>query len=155
MSIRRLRFNDPEDGAWIMRRSYGVYNDKTDQCIAVIRDGTIAGGVVYNAFIKTAMFIHMAGVEDNWATREFLWVVYDYPFNALGVTWLYGLVDPLNERALDIDKRMGFREVTRLPGALGDRDLIVVGMKREHCWLLDKITPQFHLLRAEVTHHGR
>lgn len=152
MSHRRIRFNDLGDGAWIMARCFGVYNEKVDQCIAVIRDGHIAGGVVYNAFIKTSMFIHMAGTEDNWATREFLWMVYDYPFNVLGVTWLYGLVDPMNTRALDVDIRMGFKEVSRIPGALGDRDLIVVGMRREWCWLLDRITPQFHTLRAEVDH---
>lgn len=155
MSTRRIRFNDPEDGAWIMRRSFGVYNDKIDQCIAVIRDGVIAGGVVYNGFIKTAMFIHMAGSEDNWATREFLWTVYDYPFNVLGVTWLYGLLDPHNRRALKIDKAMGFKEVGRLPMALGDRDLIVLGMQKQDCWMLKAITPRFHLLRAEIDHvHG-
>lgn len=154
MSHRRIRFNDPEDGAWIMRRSYGVYNDKIDQCIAVIRDNQIAGGVVYNTFIKTAIMLHMAGSEDNWATRDFLWTVYDYPFNVLGVTWLYGLVDERNTRALKVDKAMGFEEVARLPGALGDRDLIIVGMQKHQCWLLNAVTPRFHILRAEVDHDG-
>lgn len=152
MSHRRIRFNNPEDGAWIMARSFGVYNDKIDQCIAVIRDDEIAGGVVYNGFIKTAIFLHMAGAGDNWATREFLWMVYDYPFNVLGVTWLYGLLDPDNTLALEIDRRMGFREVACLPGALGDRDLIVMGMKREQCRMLRDIPERFHVLRREVVH---
>lgn len=154
MSHRRIRFNHPEDGEWIMSRSLGVYNDKIDQCIAVIRDNQIAGGVVYNGFIKTAIFLHMAGSGDNWATREFLWTVYDYPFNVLGVLWLYGLVDEQNQLALKIDLQMGFKEIARLPGALGDRDIIVVGMQRHECWMLNAITPRFHILRAEVD-HGR
>ena len=100
MSERNIRFNHPGDGDWVMRRCHGVFNDKIDQVISVHRDGEIVGGVVYNLFIKTAVMLHMAGSEDNWATRDFLWIVYDFPFNRMGVKWLLGLVDSSNTRAI-------------------------------------------------------
>jgi hypothetical protein len=143
MSHRIIRFNHPGDGAWVMARCEGVFNDRIDQVISVHRDGQIVGGVVYSLFLKTAILLHMAGSEDNWATRDFLWVVYDFPFNVLGVTWCLGLVDATNTRALDIDKRMGFREIARLPAILDDgADLIILGMQRHECWVLNNIKPR-------------
>jgi len=141
--MREIRFNFPGDGDWVMRRCYGVFNDKTDEVIAVHRDGEIAGGVVYNLFLRTAIMLHMAGSEDNWAPRDFLWMVYDYPFNVKKVRWLLGLVDSTNTRAIEIDMRMGFAEVARLPRILeGGSDLIVLGMERHQCWALNNITPK-------------
>lgn len=141
--MKGIRFNYPGDGDWIMRRAgMGVFNDKLDQVIAVHRDGVIAGGVVYNLFLKTAITLHMAGSEDNWATRDFLWMVYDYAFNVLGVSWCMGLVESTNERALRIDKRMGFRELARLPVLDGGVELVILGMQRHECWALNTITPR-------------
>lgn len=150
--MRIIRFNRPEDGAWIMERAgHGVYNERIDQAIAVHRvdevDGssTLAGGVVYNLFLETAVMLHMAGDETNWATRDFLWMVYDFAFNVMGVTWCLGLIDATNTRAIDIDKRMGFHELTRLPRILkGGADLIVLGMERHECWALNKIKTPRH-----------
>jgi hypothetical protein len=150
---RRIYFNLPEDGEWVMRRCHGVYNERIDQCISVHRDGAMVGGVVYNLFLKTAIMLHMAGAEDNWATPDFLWMVYDFAFNHLGVTWCLGLVDSTNTRALDIDQRMGFHELARLPGLLvGGSDLIILGMQKHECWALNKIRPKYYTLRSEI--HG-
>jgi len=148
---RRVLFNHPGDGDWVMRRAHGVYNDKIDQVIAVHRDGHIVGGVVYNLFLAHAVMLHMAGSEDNWATPDFLWMVYDFAFNRLKKRWVLGLVDSTNARALDIDQRMGFHEVARLPRILeNDADLIVLGMERHECWALNTIRPRYHVLRSDI-----
>jgi hypothetical protein len=140
-----VRFNHPGDGDWVMRRCHGVYNDKIDQVIAVARDGEIAGGIVYNLFLKTAIMMHVAGSDDNWPTRDWLWMIFDFPFNILGVKWCMGLVDSANTRALDVDKRLGFHEIARLPGILeGGNDLIVLGMEKHECVPLNKMTPRYY-----------
>jgi hypothetical protein len=155
--MKGIRFNYRGDGDWVMARCQGVFNERLDQVIAVHRDGVIAGGVVFSTFLKTAISLHMAGSEDNWATRDFLWMIYDYAFNVLGVKWCLGLVESTNTRALDIDRRMGFRELARLPRLLeGDADLVILGMERADCWALNKITPKvWRPVKRDAVPYGR
>jgi hypothetical protein len=143
MSTRTIKFNHPGDGDWVMARSHGIYNDKLDQVIAVHRNNKIAGGVVYSMFLRTSISMTSAGSEDNWPTRDFLWIMFDYPFNVLGVTWCLTMVDATNVRSLDINERLGFHEITRVPRILeGDKDLIIMGMERHESWALNHITPR-------------
>lgn len=143
MSRRIIKFNHPGDGDWVMGRSRGIYNDKLDQVIAVHRDGKIAGGVVYSMFLRTSISMTSAGSEDNWVIRDFMWIMFDYPFNALGVTWCLTMVDATNIRSLDINQRLGFHEITRVPRILEDgHDLIIMGMERHECWALNHIKPR-------------
>ena len=138
MSPPQILINEPGDGAWIMQRVGGVFNETTDQSIAVHRGGVIRGGVVYTGFIHASIMVHMAGSEDNWATRDFLWMVFDYAFNQLGVRKLIGLVASSNTRAISVDLRLGFRLEGRLTDCLPDPndDLLILTMLKRDCrWL--------------------
>jgi L-amino acid N-acyltransferase YncA len=138
MSTPQILINHVDDGVWIMQRVGGVFNHITDQCIALHRDGRIRGGVVYTGFLHASIMLHMAGSEDNWATRDFLWMVFDYAFNQLGVRKLVGLVPSNNTRAISVDLRLGFRLEGRLTEMLADpdEDLLILTMVKNHCkWL--------------------
>lgn len=138
MSTPQILINHPGDGDWIMGRVGGLFNERTDQSIAVHREGRIKGGVVYTGFLGASIMLHMAGTEDNWATRDFLWMVFDYAFNQLGVRKLVGLVPSSNARAISVDLRLGFRLEGRLTEMLTDPDddLLVLTMSKVNCkWL--------------------
>jgi L-amino acid N-acyltransferase YncA len=138
MSAPQILINHVDDGVWVMQRVGGVFNHITDQCIALHRDGHIRGGVVYTGFLGASIMLHMAGSEDNWATRDFLWMVFDYAFNQLGVRKLIGLVASRNTRAISVDLRLGFRLEGRLTEMLPDSDedlLILTMLKRDCKWL--------------------
>jgi hypothetical protein len=142
MSERVIRIDHPGDGEWIMRRVGGMYNDRTDHTVALHRDGAIAGGVVFTGFLRASMLLHMAGSEDNWATPDFLWMVFDYVFNQQGCRTALGLVASANLRALEVDLKLGFRIVAIVHDVLeDDDDMLVMAMRREHCrWL--RLTPR-------------
>jgi hypothetical protein len=144
MSNRTIKINHPGDGEWIMLRVGGVFNEKTDHTVAVHRDGRMAGGVVFTGFLGASILVHMAGSGDNWATPDFLWMVFDYAFNQLGCRKMLGLVASENSRALDVDIRLGFRIVASIPDVLSEGgDLLVLMMDREQCkWL--KIKPRYY-----------
>lgn len=132
-----IRINHAGDGDWIMLRVGGVFNDRTDHSVAVHKDGKVQGGVVYTGFLGASIMVHMAGNETNWAGRDFLWMVFDYAFNQLGVRKLVGLVPASNLRAIKIDLRLGFFLETKLSEMMVDgSDLLIFTMYKWECkWL--------------------
>lgn len=150
MSYREIMINHPGDGDWIMLRVGGIFNDKTDHTVAVHRDGKMVGGVVFTGYLGSSITLHMAGVEDNWATRDFLWMVFHYAFVQLGVRKVLGLVSSDNARALSIDIRLGFTVAARISDVYPDgSDLVVLEMARAGCrWLA--LTPKHYRSNQET-----
>ncbi len=137
--------DNPGDGDWIMRHVGGVFNTLTDHSLALHRDGSIQGGVVYTGYLGASIMIHMAGNETNWANRDFLWMVFDYAFVQLGCRKLVGLVPSHNSRAISVDMRLGFRLEGRLTDMMPDpdEDLLILTMHKRDCkWL--RITPRHY-----------
>jgi hypothetical protein len=157
--VAEIKINHPGDGDWIMLRVGGVFNDKTDHSIAVHRpmgnDMRVCGGVVYTGYLGASIMLHMAGNETNWATPDFLWMVYDYAFNQLGVRKLIGLVPADNVRALSIDLRMGFRIEAKLAEMMpGGEDLLILSMVKSECkWL--RIKPRYYSRNQKEHADGR
>jgi hypothetical protein len=142
MSERKLLTNYPGDGEWIMLRVGGVFNEKTDHTVSVHRDGKMVGGVVFTGFLGSSIMLHMAGSEDNWATMDFLWMVFDYCFVQLGCRKAIGWVAEDNLRALIVDLKLGFTIWDKLPDMLPDGSgLWILTMHRSECkWL--KVKPR-------------
>lgn len=140
-----ILIDNPGDGEWIMGRIGGVFNERTDHCVALHRDGQIKGGVAYTGYVGASIICHVAGSEDNWPTRDWLWMIFDYPFNQLGCRKLVGLLAAKNTRAISVDLRLGFRLEGRLTGMLPDpdEDLLILTMRKEDCKYL-KITPKHY-----------
>lgn len=81
--------------------------------------------------------MHMAG-EPGWLTRGFLRAAFAYPFIDGACESVLALVAEDNRRALDINHRLGFREMARLPAAAPSGDLVIMQMRRAACrWLED------------------
>lgn len=150
--MRSIQVNAPGTGDWVMQRVGGVFNERTDHCISRHdHDGMMLGGVVFTGFLHGSIILHMAGSEMHWASRDFLWMIYDYAFNQLGVRKCVGLVAAGNSRALSIDMRMGFRVEARLTDMLADGgDLLVLTLKKADCkWL--RVKPRHYGSNAERT----
>lgn len=84
--------------------------------------------------------MHVVGDGSRWIDREMLRVCFDYAFNKGKRVAVYGHVASNNERALQLDKHLGFTEVHRIKDAVDDGvDLIILEMRRENCrWLKDR-----------------
>jgi L-amino acid N-acyltransferase YncA len=144
VSHKEILINHPGDGDWVMLRVGGVFNDKTDHVVGMHRDGRMVGGLVYTGYLGASIMMHAAGSEDNWVTKDFLWMIFYYAFVQLGVRKVMGLVASSNSRALSVDIRLGFSVAARIPDVYPDgADLIVLTMTRAQCrWL--KITPRHY-----------
>ena len=124
-------------GRWVSYR-VGAPMHAGDKTIGLLdpAQGLIAG-VLYQDFNGANIVAHIAAEPGaNWLNRQFLWTIFDYPFNQLGVKRITGQVAAKNLPARQFDEHLGFVAEATLKDALPDDDLIIYCMRRENCrWL--------------------
>lgn len=101
------------------------------------RTGEILVGVVYEGFNQASICMHVAAKPGSlWATKEFLWTAFAYPFNQLQVRKVIGILSGANLPAVRLDLHLGFVHEATLKDAHPDGDLVILTMTREQCrWL--------------------
>lgn len=141
---RRIAINDPHIAALVRELTKCSFDPARDNTIGVVDDsiepgilGYARGGVIFTDYTTASITVHMGGIGDRWGTRDFLWAVFDYAFNQLGVRRIYGLVEAANERVLNIDIKLGFQFAATLPDKFASGAGVVLYMEREHCRWLD------------------
>ena len=124
---------------WSFLQRHGVEIPRSEDFQAIARLGSsgILGVVGYNGFCGRVCSMHMAG-DGNWISREFIKRAFHYPFRQLNLVAVMAPVAETNTRAIELDKKFGFKEVHRVEKGWGDSvDLVVLQLKREDCkWLL-------------------
>lgn len=146
--MKKVVINYPRVGEFIAKRAHCTYNPMTDNTVAVIDEDYslgdpqhICGGVLFTNYTGASIWVHMAGNGGAWASSTFLWCVFHYAFEQLGVRRLYGVVESANEHALKVDLRLGFEIATTLPDVFASGPATVVYMTPEMCrWL--KVKPR-------------
>ena len=138
--MRRVVFGDPavaEYVAWMAQCAY----HKTDVCSGVVDDSLppasrVRGGVIFTSYTGASLWMHVAGRDERWITKDMLWVAFHYPFVQLGCGRVFGVVEAANSPALEFDLKLGFRITATLPGMFASGPGLVVSMARDECrWL--------------------
>lgn len=129
--------NVKEHGFAIAKAAQTTFNPEADTVISrVDEEEELLGGMIYTAFTRASIHMHVAGFRNNWANRDFLWCIFDYPFNQLGCKKVFGQVVETNTKALEIDLKLGFKIVTKIDDVYPEGGVYVLGMTREECkWL--------------------
>lgn len=134
-----IEFSNHEHGYRIAAAAGCIFNPAVDQVISVTSQGKLLGGNVLTGYTGASIHLHTAGFVSRWATRDFLWVVFDYPFNQLGCKKVFGQVPESNKQALEIDLKLGFKVVARIEDVFPDGACLVLALAREDCrWLNHK-----------------
>jgi len=116
----------------------GVNTTLTHKAQAIgLWDGEkLIAAVAYDEFSGTNIFAHQR-IEGR-VTREFWWAVFSYPFEDLGCNRITGYVQETNEKAVKLNKKMGFVEEARLKGAAHDgTDMVAMVMWKKDCRMLN------------------
>ena len=128
-------------GDWLVRMMNYPLPEET-VCIGQEIDGILAAVVGYCTFMPNACQIHVSAVSDaNWINKDFLWAVFDYPFNKLNLKVIIGQVCADNADALRLNRHLGFKVVAEIPDAHMDGDLVIMAMRKEDCRFLDIQAP--------------
>ena len=105
--------------------------------IGMEKDGELIAGVVYNEWNHVNINMHVAAIGNNWMTREYLWMCFDYPFNQLKVKRITAFIEDDNEKAIKFDTHLGFKYETRMKDAYVNGDILIYVMRREDCRFLN------------------
>ncbi len=139
-----------QDGSiarWVCQRTGGVHSPVDSVAIGNVRNGRLAGAVLFDHYNKVSIAIHCAG-DGHWMTRDFLGAVFDYPFNFLKVHKLVGLVDSSNTKARRLDEHLGFTLEATVKGCAPGGDLLIYTMNRQQCRFL---TEKYHGEQVRLT----
>jgi RimJ/RimL family protein N-acetyltransferase len=103
----------------------------------VNKDNEIEWVVGYTAFIGKTCQMHVVNLCGKPINRALVQAAFDYPFNYCGVEKTFALVNSKNEKAMNFDTKLGFKEEIRFDG-LHDNggDIVLLAMNKVDCkWI--------------------
>ena len=127
----------PEVVDWVAKRTHEHGRFGTDIGIGWARGGELVAGVAYADWNGPNVVCHIASDGSRrWATREYLRVIFDYPFNQLNVKRITVCVGQGNADSRRFVQHLGFGLETTLRSAHPSGDLLVYAMFKEQCqWI--------------------
>jgi hypothetical protein len=129
------RFNQEADGRLLAGPHY---NPLVDGCVVrVSRTGEVLGGVRYCDHQPPAsVAAHVRTFHPSWLSRDFLWLGMSIPFEMLKVERVFGYLPDDNNRILNLAKRVGFKELCRVPNGK-DKVVIICSLEKSDAarWL--------------------
>lgn len=133
-----IHINNKEHGKAIALTSKSLYSPVTMQVISRSEKGVLYGGSIFENFTGKggSIAMHAAGFNKMWVNRDLLFATFDYPFNQLECTRVFGQVPAKNADALHFNYNLGFKHVIRLEGVFPDGDMVLMQMLREDCRFL-------------------
>jgi RimJ/RimL family protein N-acetyltransferase len=121
-------------GPWIAQELDMVWTPENSTAIGWIEEGELVAGVWYEDYNRKSVTCHI--VLKKPINRKFLAIIFDYPFIQLGVSKIIGPVKSDNVKAIEFDKKLGFKEEARILDAFPNADLIFFVMNKDECRFL-------------------
>lgn len=118
---------------WVMAK-VGSYTEGMT-AIGWERDGVIVAGTSFESFNQNNGFGHQR--IDSPATREYWFAVADYIFRQCKLKRFTALVEIDNEKAIKLNKRIGFEVEATLKQAGKNGDLLVMVLWADKCRMRD------------------
>lgn len=135
-----IEFNNRDHGQVIADAIPRCFNREKDVVISNVRDGKLLGGAILDGYTGPCIFIHQAGFDKRWLSKDMLWVIFDYAFNQLGCSKVAGTIPSTRTQLLAFNVRLGFKVEAVIKDAYPGADMLVISMTRDECpWL--KIKP--------------
>lgn len=120
---------------WVCEAAHADITSKAT-AIGWMVDGKLVCGIVYDGYTGSSIAMHSRCDDPRRVSREWLFAIFDYPFNQLKVKRVSGLVSAANLKAQKVNEHLGWKRETTLADYFPDGDGIVYIMRREDCrWL--------------------
>lgn len=122
-------------GPWVSAKTGGHWCKGRGTAIGRLKDGELVAGVLYEDCTGANVVCHIAG-DDGWATKGFLGLIFDFPFNQLNVKRITAPVAANNTKSRLLMDRLGFILEATLAQAIPDSDLLIYRMFKSECRFL-------------------
>jgi len=106
----------------------------------VDQDNNIEWVIGYTAFIGKTCQMHMVNLKGGYTPKGLLFGAFDFPFNHCGLEKVFGIVNSKNTKAMEYDRKLGFKEALRFEGMHDNGgDLVVLHMDKADCkWIVER-----------------
>ena len=126
----------PRVAAWVAEKVGAPKND-AQSAIGWTRDDEITCGVFYEHFTGASITATIAIAPGAVMPKDFLWAIFDYPFNQLNCEKIVALVAENNYRSVHLLGRMGFiREASISDYYPAGEAMIIYTLTRQDCRFL-------------------
>lgn len=122
-------------GRWVSEKSGSTYQEGNTG-IAIESDGKLVVGIMYDGYTGASIAMHSRCDDPKKVTRQWLWQIFDYPFNQLGVKRVTGIVSTANEKAIHTNEHLGWIREAVLKDYFPDGDAIIYVMRKNECSFL-------------------
>jgi hypothetical protein len=136
--MRKIHADEPFHAEIIIREidQYRPFRFGYDRMLSFTCEGKLLGGILYDNFAVRSVHMHIMLLDFRMVTRRNLFASFHYPFLVMGCEKVFGPVWSTNRKGMDFAGRVGFKEETRLKGAIPDGDLVIWSMTRQQCkWI--------------------
>lgn len=126
-------------GHKVMESIESCYAEVNMQVISRVEDEELLAAVVYENYtgVGGSIEAHIGSFTKRWLNRDFLYIVFDYPFNQLQVKQAFCRVRGKNAASLNWCRSLGFKDLVTIEDVFPDDDMVVLRMKREECRYLN------------------
>jgi len=99
------------------------FDPNSSTVISIVDDQNILGAVIFTNYQPPATVeMSIVTVSPKWCNRQVLYECFRYCFETLEVKRIYTQVKGDNKKALDLNRRLGFKEIAVLPDYVVDMD---------------------------------
>lgn len=127
--------SNPYVGVWVAKRIKGQYNEGSSQAIGLKLGDRLVAGVIYEDFNRASVTCHIACER---LSPSYLWAIFDYPFNVMGVKKIICPVASDNLESKRLVEKMGFSVEGVLKDCAPNGDILLYTMKKSDCKYLGK-----------------
>lgn len=128
-------FDSKRIGEWVTEKAGGRWIEG-NAGIGIESNGEFVAAIMYDGYTGSSIAMHSRVDDPKKITREWLRIIFDYPFNQLKVKRVTGLVSSANIKAISTNEHLGWKREATLADYFPDGDGIVYIMRREDCrWL--------------------
>lgn len=115
---------------WVCKKLHACYEEGAEG-IGFERNGELVAGVCYENWNGRSIMCHI--VVDGRMTPEYLYAIFHYPFEYLGVDKIICPIVQTNSESIRLVKKMGFSCEATLRDAHPDGDISLYSMVRQDC----------------------
>ncbi len=130
---------------WVAKQTNEYGDFGTDIGIGWKKNDVLVGGVAYSYWNGVNVQAHVASDgSKRWLTRQYLWTIFDYPFNQLNCNRVTLCIGEGNKDSRRFAEHLGFALETTLEAAHPTGNLMIYRMWKRNCkWISQGFEKQY------------
>lgn len=103
-----------------------------------MRDSDIVVGIMYEHYTRRSVTVSLAAEPGAVWPREFLYALFDYAFNTMGVAKMIACIEGVNYKSVSLVERLGFVLEASVSDVFPSGEMLIYTCTPEQCRWLEK-----------------